>query len=174
MSQEDLVILVDDNDTPIGVEEKLTAHKQALLHRAFSVFVFYHTEGNEPELLLQQRQHDKYHCGSLWTNTCCSHPHPGEEVEEAAKRRLKEEMGIEVKLERVGGFRYKATFDNGLTENEMDHVLVGFTKDKTVPFNKAEVSAIAWMPLSAVLQDLLDNPKKYTPWLSPALEVALK
>jgi diphosphomevalonate decarboxylase len=173
MTKEQQIILVDDSDNPIGVAEKMQVHQQGLLHRAFSVFIFY--QGAEhPELLLQQRHFNKYHCGGLWTNTCCSHPNPNEAILAAGERRLFEEMGIQVKLSEAGGFRYLAKFDNGLTENELDHVLVGFVDDKAVPFNTDEVNAIAWVALPELLQDLINNPKKYTPWFAPALEVALK
>lgn len=174
MSSNQHVILVDEQDQQTGTEEKLIAHQKGLLHRAFSVFVFYQGENNdEPELLLQQRQSDKYHCGELWSNTCCSHPFPEEKTLDAAKRRLKEEMGIELELREAGGFHYIAKFDNGLTENELDHVVLGFTEDKNVPFNTSEVKAIEWMPLAQLLQELVDTPEKFTPWLAPALEVAI-
>lgn len=173
MSEPEKVILVDNNDKPIGEAEKIAAHQQGLLHRAFSVFIFYNPDDGEPELLLQQRQFDKYHCGGLWTNTCCSHPQPGEAIIPAGERRLFEEMGIQIELKEAGGFHYIAKFDNGLTENELDHVLVGFAKHKEVPFNPAEVNAIRWVPLGELFQELIDTPKKFTPWFAPALEVAL-
>jgi isopentenyl-diphosphate delta-isomerase type 1 len=174
MTTSEKVILVDDLDNVIGAEEKIKAHEKGLLHRAFSVFIFYQKDNKEPELLLQQRQFDKYHCAGLWANTCCSHPRPNEDTVKAGERRLFEEMGINVKLEKIGGFHYTVKFDNGLTENELDHVLVGFTDDKTVPFNKNEVNAIRWITIPELLQDLIDHPKKYAPWFTAALEVALK
>src|SRR3990167_1228664 len=116
MTEAKKVILVDENDKPIGEAEKITAHQQGLLHRAFSIFVFYHPSNDEPELLIQQRQFDKYHCGGLWSNTCCSHPQPGEEIITAGQKRLFEEMGIQVELQEVGGFHYRVKFDNELTE----------------------------------------------------------
>ena len=167
------VILVDEEDNPIGEAEKMLAHQQGLLHRAFSVFVFHHPEKGEPELLIQQRQSNKYHCGGLWTNTCCSHPAPGETIIEAANRRLFEEMGMQTTLKDVGGFHYVAKFENGLTENEMDHVLIGFSDEKTTAPNSEEVQAVRWIALSELLQELLDAPKSFTPWFAPALEVAL-
>ncbi len=173
MSHKEMLVLVDEEDNPIGVEEKQLVHQQGLLHRAFSVFIF-NQQAEEPELLIQQRQKDKYHCANLWTNTCCSHPRPIEDIVAAGERRLFEEMGLKIELTRVGGFHYTAKFDNGLIENEMDHVLTGFTQEKAVPFNPAEVQAVAWVPLSVLLQDLINHPEKYTPWFAAALEVALQ
>lgn len=167
------VILVNEKDEPIGVENKIIAHQKGLLHRAFSVLVFYQGE-QEPELLLQQRPQDKYHSANLWTNTCCSHPKPHENTVVAAQRRLLEEMGITVPLRDIGGFHYRATFQNGLCENEMDHVLIGFAHDKSVPFNPQEVQAVDWKPLSVILQNLMDHPQHYTAWFAPALELALR
>ena len=115
------VILVDVNDRQIGIMEKMKAHQQGSLHRAFSVFIF----NKKGEMLLQQRALNKYHSGGLWTNACCSHPLPGEETIAAAKRRLQEELGFEIPVEKVFDFVYKADFDNGLTEHEFDHVYVG-------------------------------------------------
>lgn len=172
MSHKEMLVLVDEQDQTIGVEEKQLTHEKGLLHRAFSVFIFYEG-GVEPELLLQQRQQDKYHCAGLWTNTCCSHPRPIEDIVAAGERRLFEEMGLRIPLTRVGGFHYTAKLDNGLTENEMDHVLIGFTKEKAVNFNRSEVQAIAWMPISELLQDMTQHPAQYTPWFMPALEIAL-
>src|SRR5689334_9028970 len=117
------VILVDEQDNPLGFAEKLTAHQQGLCHRAFSVFVL--RKNPEWEILLQQRAQDKYHSPNLWTNTCCSHPLPGETIQSAAERRLKEECGISLPLTIIGRFHYIAELDNGLTENEVDYVLLG-------------------------------------------------
>lgn len=167
------VILVDEKDQPLGIADKMIAHQEGLLHRAFSVFVFYQG-AYEPELLLQQRPADKYHSPNLWTNSCCSHPQPHEHIVASAQRRLLEEMGITVTLRDVGGFHYRAQFDNGLCENEMDHVLIGLAHDQQVPFNPQEVQAVHWKPLSAVLQDLIDRPQHYTAWFAPALELAIR
>src|SRR5688572_11010720 len=117
------VVLVDASDKVVGTMEKMEVHEKGLLHRAFSVFVF----NSKRELLMQQRALQKYHSAGLWTNTCCSHPRPGEETISAAKRRLKEEMGLEIELESQFSFIYKTTFGNGLTEHEYDHVYFGFT-----------------------------------------------
>ena len=166
------LILVDEHDNPVGTMEKLAAHQQGLCHRAFSVFIM-RKQGNAWQCLLQQRQHDKYHCAGLWTNTCCSHPRPGESTPDAAKRRLQEEMGLNVPLQYVDKFHYIATFANGLTENEVDHVFVGFSEPQhTVVINPAEVADAAWVDLSS-LQDAIDKqPERYTPWLLRALSIA--
>lgn len=170
---EDRVILVNENDEPIGSETKLKAHELGKLHRAFSIFVFC-KKNDELELLLQQRNPEKYHSGGLWTNTCCSHPRPNEDIISAANRRLKEEMGISVVLTKVGEFQYKAEFPNGLIEHEFDHVLIGFTDSKTVDFNKTEVSAINWVTIPDLITDLEKHPEKYTPWFKQALDIALR
>ena len=112
----EVVTLVDENDLALGPCEKITAHERALLHRAFSVFVL-KKQNEKIEILLQQRHIQKYHCGGLWTNTCCGHPRPSEAVKDAAERRLTEEMGIKIPLLSCGSFRYTAVFNNGLTEN---------------------------------------------------------
>jgi len=169
---EQKVILVNENDEPIGTESKLKAHELGKLHRAFSVFVFY-KNNDRLELLLQQRNPEKYHSGGLWTNTCCSHPRPNEDIISAANRRLKEEMGISVTLTQVGNFQYKAEFPNGLIEHEFDHVLIGFTDSKAVDFNKTEVIAIHWMTIPDLITDLENNSEKYTPWFKQALDIAL-
>jgi len=172
MTQEH-VILVDENDQQIGIEEKLKAHRQGLLHRAFSVFIFRH-KGNDLELLLQQRQHDKYHCGGLWTNTCCSHPRPNETVLVAAKRRLQEEMGFAQELTHIGKFQYIAEFANGLTENELDHVLVGTMEEANeIKINKKEVADHRWQQVTELQQQLMSKQHDYTPWLKSALALAI-
>lgn len=153
------VILVDTNDNPLGVMEKMEAHEKGLLHRAFSVFIL----NSKGELLLQQRAFSKYHSAGLWTNTCCSHQREGETNLEAGKRRLMEEMGMEVPLKEVFSFIYKAPFDNGLTEHEFDYVLVGYS-DETPKINPDEVASWRWLSLNEIQQDILKNPKNYTEW----------
>lgn len=153
------VVLVDRDDNGIGLMEKLEAHKKGLLHRAFSVLLF----NDKKELLLQQRAFDKYHCGGLWTNTCCSHPRPEEDVEDAALRRLKEEMGIECALQKSFDFIYRAEFDNGLTEHEYDHVFFGVFSDEPV-INIAEVADWKYLSPEALKKDIANNPDHYTPW----------
>lgn len=163
--KEEQVILVDENDTPIGLMNKLEAHEKALLHRAFSVFVL----NDNQELLLQQRAHHKYHSPLLWTNTCCSHQREGESNIEAGSRRLMEEMGMEVELKEMFHFIYKAPFDNGLTEHELDHVMIGYSNAEPV-INKEEVESWKWMKIEDVKQDMKQNPDEYTVWFKIIFE----
>ena len=156
---EDYVILVDKNDRQIGLMPKLEAHQKALLHRAFSVFIF----NNKNELMLQQRAFQKYHSPGLWTNTCCSHQREGETNIEAGKRRLQEEMGFVTELEETIAFIYKAPFDNGLTEHEYDHVMVGYYNDEP-KINLDEVADWKWMTLEEVKFDMAEHPENYTVW----------
>jgi len=153
------VILVDQQDNPIGLMEKIEAHEKALLHRAFSVFVF----NDKNELMLQQRAAEKYHSPLLWTNTCCSHQRDGESNIEAGKRRLQEEMGFSCELKEVFSFIYKAPFDNGLTEHEYDHVMIGRFNDEPI-VNPEEVASYKWMPLEEVKNDIENHPEEYTAW----------
>ncbi len=157
--KEELVILVDENDNQIGLMPKMEAHEKAVLHRAFSVFIF----NEKNELMLQQRALHKYHSPGLWTNTCCSHQRDGETNLEAGKRRLFEEMGFVTELKETTSFIYKAPFDNGLTEHEFDHILVGsYEGDPSI--NKDEVADWKWMDLDLVKNDILNSPEKYTAW----------
>lgn len=155
----DQVILVNEKDEQIGLMEKIEAHEKALLHRAFSVFVF----NKKGELMLQQRALTKYHTPGLWTNTCCSHQREGESNIEAGKRRLMEEMGFSTDLKDTISFIYKAPFDNGLTEHEYDHILIGYYEADPKP-NPDEVNAWKWMSLEAVKNDIEENPAIYTEW----------
>ena len=157
--KEELVILVDENDNKIGLMPKMEAHQKAVLHRAFSVFVF----NDKKELMLQQRALHKYHSPGLWTNTCCSHQRDGESNIEAGTRRLQEEMGFTVPLEESISFIYKAPFDNGLTEHELDHILIGHSEQEPV-INDEEVAAWNWMWLEDVKQDIVNRPELYTAW----------
>ncbi len=156
---EEQVILVDKDDKQIGLMPKMEAHEKAVLHRAFSVFVF----NDKNELLLQQRASNKYHSPLLWANTCCSHQRNGESNLEAGKRRLKEEMGFVCELEEKTSFIYKAPFDNGLTEHELDHIMVGYYNGKP-KINREEVESYKWMHMTDVKEDILKNPLKYTEW----------
>ena len=158
---EEQVILVDENDNQIGLMPIMEAHEKALLHRAFSVFTF----NDKGELLLQQRAADKYHSPLLWTNTCCSHQRNGETSLEAGKRRLQEEMGFTCELEEVFSFIYKAPFDNGLTEHELDHVMIGYYNEDPI-INREEVEAFKWMTLEEVKVDMELNPALYTAWFT--------
>lgn len=156
---EEKVILVNEQDEQIGLMPKMEAHEKALLHRAFSVFIF----NDDNELMLQQRALDKYHSPGLWTNTCCSHQRDGETNIEAGKRRLQEEMGFVVDLKESISFIYKAPFDNGLTEHEYDHVLLG-NYNGVPKINKDEVADWKWMPLEEVKVDISLRPEHYTAW----------
>jgi len=153
------VILVDENDKLMGIAEKMEAHEKGLLHRAFSIFVF----NSRGEMLMQQRAIDKYHSGGLWTNACCSHPEPGEETAIAARKRLKEEMGFEIPVAKIFDFVYKATFDNGLTEYEFDHVFVG-KYEGVVTYDKEEVMDVCYKSMPEISHSLKCQPEKYTAW----------
>jgi len=159
------VILVDSNDTEIGTMEKLEAHKKGLLHRAFSIFIF----NDRKELLLQRRAKHKYHSAGLWTNTCCSHQAPGESTQEAGKRRLQEEMGMDCELLPIFHFLYKAELENNLIEHELDHVMIGFSNEHP-KINTDEVSEFKWISLDALLFDMKQHPEKYTVWFNLIFE----
>lgn len=166
------VILVDEQDNPIGEADKLEAHQQGLLHRAFSIFVI-RKQGEQWETLLQQRQQNKYHGGGLWTNTCCSHPQPNELTIDAAQRRLQEEMGFTLPLKEIGCFTYRAEFTNGLIEHEVDHVFIGYYdehKQEITP-NKDEVMNYQWLTLAKAHAAFEKNPEQFTPWFAQALNV---
>ena len=156
---EENVILVNEKDEPIGLMPKLEAHQKAVLHRAFSVFVL--NENNE--IMLQQRAEHKYHSPLLWTNTCCSHQREGENNIQAGQRRLFEEMGFVTELKELFHFIYKAPFDNGLTEHELDHVMIG-RFDQTPTINPDEVASWKWMAIDDVKLDMQKNPDLYTIW----------
>lgn len=156
---EENVILVNERDEPIGLMPKMEAHEKAVLHRAFSVFVL----NSKNEIMLQQRAHHKYHSPLLWTNTCCSHQREGETNIQAGNRRLFEEMGFQTELKELFHFIYKAPFDNGLTEHELDHVMIGYyNEDPSI--NPEEVEAWKWMPIEAVKADIQNHPDLYTIW----------
>ena len=163
--KEENVILVNEDDQPIGLMPKMEAHEKALLHRAFSVFVL----NDSGEIMLQQRAADKYHSPLLWTNTCCSHQRDGEGNIEAGKRRLREEMGFSVELKELFSFIYKAPFDNGLTEHEFDHVMVGYSNN-TPKINPDEVADWKWMQPEAIKNDIAQNPETYTAWFKIIFE----
>jgi isopentenyl-diphosphate delta-isomerase len=159
--EEEKVILVNSNDEPIGLMPKMEAHEKAVLHRAFSVFVV----NDKNELMLQQRALEKYHSPGLWTNTCCSHQRDGEGNIEAGLRRLDEEMGFTTPLEYLFNFIYKAPFDNGLTEHELDHVMLGRYEGNPV-INPEEVASWKWMNIEEINSDLKNNPDSYTVWFA--------
>jgi isopentenyl-diphosphate delta-isomerase len=163
------VVLVDASDREIGLMEKLEAHEKGLLHRAFSVFI-YNSEGN---MLLQQRADKKYHSGGLWTNACCSHPLPDENVAHAAGRRLLEEMGLTAELEPSFSFIYNARLDNGLVEHEYDHVFVGICNE--VPdINPDEVKSFRWMSDEEILREINSSPHNFTAWFHIAFRMLME
>lgn len=159
------VILVDTNDTPVGQMEKLKAHLKGELHRALSILIF----NSDGEVLLQQRAFSKYHTPGLWSNTCCSHPRPGEDSLEAATRRLHEEMGFTTPLIKSFDFIYKAHFDNGLIEHELDHVFFG-TFDGEPVINPEEANDFKWVKLNILMEDMRSSPENYTVWFRIIME----
>lgn len=162
---EEYVILVDENDFETGTMEKMQAHVEARLHRAFSVFIF----NQAGKLMLQQRAFTKYHSPGLWTNTCCSHPRPGESTADAAHRRMIEEMGFDCDFEEVFGFVYKAKFDNDLTEHEFDHVFIG--KSDILPeINTEEVASYRFADMNEIRHEMIENPEKFTIWFRIAFD----
>jgi isopentenyl-diphosphate Delta-isomerase len=156
---ESFVILVDENDKETGILEKLEAHRKALLHRALSVFII----NSSGEWILQRRALNKYHSNGLWTNTCCSHPYPGESCLEAAKRRLQEEMEMQSELKEVFSFIYKEKLDNDLWEHELDHVFIGISDDLPV-VNKHEVMDWRSVPFNEIEREIKVNPASFTAW----------
>lgn len=156
---EEKVILVNENDQQIGLMPKLEAHEKAVLHRAFSVFIL----NEKNEIMLQQRASQKYHSPLLWTNTCCSHQREGETNIQAGTRRLFEEMGFKTELKELFHFIYKAPFDNGLTEHELDHVMIGYYNDAP-EINPEEVESWKWMCIEDVKNDMQLHPELYTVW----------
>jgi isopentenyl-diphosphate delta-isomerase len=155
----EFVVLVDEHDNPTGLMEKMQAHREAVLHRAFSVFLF----NSKSELMLQQRALSKYHSPGLWTNTCCSHPRETETVKQAADRRLLEEMGMKADVHQVFWFIYKAEVGQGLTEHELDHVLIGFTDNEPV-INPSEVESWKFESLDNIKKGMEQHPELYTVW----------
>ncbi len=167
---EDRIILVDGEDREIGSAEKTAAHRTPMLHRAFSIFLYDDT-GDEPKLLLQQRAFGKYHSGGLWANTCCSHPRVSETLEEAAIRRLAEELGVEgISLTEIGSFIYMHRFQDDLYEHEFDHVFVGRWSGEVHP-DPEEIHQVQWVPVS-VIQKKLDDPS-LAPWFPKAVSLVI-
>lgn len=157
------VVVVDRNDFALGTMEKLAAHQQGTLHRAFSVFIF----NDKGELLLQQRARDKYHGAGLWTNTCCSHPQWGEDVCSSAKERLHFEMGMKCSLKMIFSFIYNAQVENNLTEHELDYVFIGYSNQNPV-YNADEVQDYKWLNIDKILSDIKANPSHYSVWFKHA------
>ena len=156
---DDYVILVNERDEALGVREKLQAHRDGALHRAFSVFIF----NDDGALLLQRRHPAKYHSGGLWSNACCGHPRPGEDVREAAERRLGEELGFSVTLEPRFTLLYKEKVSDGLLEHELDHVLAGRFNGTPTP-NADEVDAWRWVAPGRLASELAERPEAFTVW----------
>jgi isopentenyl-diphosphate delta-isomerase len=166
------VVLVDLVDRPLGVASKAEAHERGLLHRAFSVFLF----DRDDRLILQRRAEGKYHSGGKWTNTCCSHPGYGERVLEAAHRRLHEELALDepVELLPVGSFVYRHRFEDGVTEYEFDHVLVGRCPTvETLRPDPAEVSQVTSVSLGDLATALVERPDDFTVWLPEATSLVM-
>jgi isopentenyl-diphosphate delta-isomerase len=155
----DYVVLVDSQDNELGKMEKLEAHEKGLLHRAFSIFLF----NSKGEMLIQQRALSKYHSPGLWTNACCSHPAPNESIIQAGNRRLKEELGLSTELVDAFNFEYRETFENNLTEHELDHVLVGYSEENPI-LNQEEAKDYRWITWANLLEEIDLNPEKFTIW----------
>jgi isopentenyl-diphosphate delta-isomerase len=163
----DSVILVNEQDEWLGTMEKLAAHREGLLHRAFSVFVL----NDKQELLLQQRALNKYHSGGLWSNTCCSHPFPAESTESAAHRRLQEEMGFDTELTPLFNFRYKSDVGNGLVENEFDHIYIGYYSQSLSEPNPTEVMAQQYCSIAEIEKWMKEKPEDFTAWFHLAFPI---
>jgi isopentenyl-diphosphate delta-isomerase len=159
------VVLVNEHDVEVGTMEKLEAHEKGLLHRAFSVILV----NSKGELLLQKRAAKKYHSASLWTNACCSHPRPGESIEAAAERRLKEELGIHAKPTLAYSFLYKVELENNLIEHELDHVLIGKFDGEPIA-NPEEIEDWKYINLASLREDVKKNPMSYTHWFKLIME----
>jgi isopentenyl-diphosphate Delta-isomerase len=153
------IIVVNEFDKEIGSVEKMEAHYNGILHRAFSILIF----NSKNEILLQKRNMNKYHSPGLWTNTCCSHPRYGENLQDATYRRLQEEMGFTCELKEIFSFLYRAELENNLVENEYDHVFFGIYDGKVV-INKDEADDYKWININDVKSDIKDNPEVYTYW----------
>lgn len=164
---EEHVVLVNTLDQGQGTMEKMEAHRAGQLHRAFSVFIL----NSRGELLLQQRAHHKYHSGGLWTNTCCSHPREGEDVVDAGKRRLVEEMGMKCQISKGFDFIYRSELDGGLVEHEFDHVLFGMSDVAPQP-NADEVADYRYVTFSAIRKEMAEEPERFTTWFRICFERA--
>lgn len=165
------VILVDEQDNVLDTAEKMLAHQQGLLHRAFSVFVVQQRD-NGWYTLLQQRSLNKYHCAGLWTNTCCSHPRLEESIEQAGQRRLKEEMGVTLTCHKVGEFTYQAELENGLIEHEYDHILISAVSDDLfIDINPNEVMAFRWLSFETLVKMPPEQQTMFTPWFFQAFDI---
>lgn len=164
----EMIILVDNNDIEVGTIEKMEAHVEGKLHRAFSIFVF----NSKGEMMLQRRALHKYHSGGLWTNTCCSHPNAGETLEEAVHRRLMQEMGFDCELKEIKSFLYHARLDNNLIEHELDHIFVGYY-DEDPMINKEEVEEWKWISFEDLSKEIKEHPEQFTYWFKVAMDEVL-
>lgn len=162
---EEKILLVDEHDNPLNYEEKLKVHENGALHRAFSIFIF----NDKNEMLLQKRALSKYHCGGFWSNTCCSHQRENEVLNDAAHRRLNEEMGFDTEIFDIFSFRYDILFENGLSENELDHIYVGNYENNPV-INPKEVDDFKWIKYNELKEWIKTNPEEFTPWFLIAVE----
>jgi isopentenyl-diphosphate delta-isomerase len=160
------VILVDGNDKQVGTGEKIDAHKKGILHRAFSIFIL----NGKGQVLIQRRAKSKYHCGGLWANTCCGHPRPGEPVDKAAHRRLKEEFGFDCGFDEKLAYTYKVAFDNGMNEHEFLHVFVGMSDVVKPDPNYDEIDDWKWVQIADLKKDIAQNPEKYAYWFKLSVE----
>jgi isopentenyl-diphosphate delta-isomerase len=159
------VILVDEHDNEIGTMEKMEAHRKGLLHRAFSILVF----NSKGEILIQKRSAKKYHSGGLWTNTCCSHPLPDETMADATRRKLIQEMGIDVETRFAYKFTYRIVLEGELTEHEVDHVFIGYFDGEPV-INKEEVEAWRYVTIEELRSNMASKPEEYTHWFKLILK----
>ncbi|WP_092674539.1 isopentenyl-diphosphate Delta-isomerase [Rosenbergiella nectarea] len=163
------VILVDEHDNPLGQMEKLEAHRQGRLHRAITVYIF----NTEQQLMLQQRAFSKYHCGGLWSNTCCGHPFPNESTQQAAERRLDEEMGLKLPLKKITQTYYNLPVTDGLVEHEFGHIFTGYT-DQLPRLNPEEAENYRFASLSEIEQELVSSPEHFTPWFKTTFPMLAK
>ncbi|WP_241624844.1 isopentenyl-diphosphate Delta-isomerase [Rosenbergiella epipactidis] len=163
------VILVDEQDNPLGKMEKLAAHRQGRLHRAITVYIF----NTKQQLMLQQRAFSKYHCGGLWSNTCCGHPFPNESTQQAAERRLEEEMGLKLPLTKLTQIYYNLPVTDGLVEHEFGHIFTGLT-DQLPVLNPHEAENYRFASLSEVQQELITSPERFTPWFKTTFPMLAK
>ncbi|WP_241581143.1 isopentenyl-diphosphate Delta-isomerase [Rosenbergiella nectarea] len=163
------VILVDEHDNPLGQMEKLEAHRQGRLHRAITVYIF----NTEQQLMLQQRAFSKYHCGGLWSNTCCGHPFPNESTQQAAERRLDEEMGLKLTLKKITQTYYNLPVTDGLVEHEFGHIFTGYT-DQLPRLNPEEAENYRFASLSEIEQELVSSPELFTPWFKTTFPMLAK
>lgn len=164
----EMIILVDNNDIEVGTIEKMEAHVEGKLHRAFSIFVF----NSKGEMMLQRRALHKYHSGGLWTNTCCGHPNAGETLDEAVHRRLMQEMGFDCELKEIKSFLYYACLDNKLIEHEIDHIFLGYYDEEPI-INKEEVEEWMWISLDNLRKEVEEHPDQFTYWFKVAMDEVL-